>query len=261
MPSLRPALLVPWLADWTYLKEHDAFNQTFDVSLHLGTLLAVALYFWADIVRILAAFGRSVARRRVVEGDERIAWFVLIATIPALLIGGLAEDAIAEHLGDPWQIAICLAVFGVLLFVADRTRATRRMQDLGPGTALLVGLAQSIALLPGTSRSGITITAARFLGLSRDEAARFSFYLLIPTVLAAVVYKGVKDVLLGDLPPGWGGPFLVGTIAAAGSGLLAIDLLLGYVRRYSYSPFVVYRILAAIAILILIAAGVREAGF
>ena len=124
-----------------------------------------------------------------------------------------------------------------------------------------MGFAQSLALMPGASRSGITITAGRLLGLDRDSAARFSFLLLIPTVLGAVVYKGLKDVVFGTLPSGWEGPFAVGTISAAGSGLLSVSALLGYVRRHDYSLFVVYRLLAAAAVLLLIATGVRAATF
>jgi undecaprenyl-diphosphatase len=254
-------ILVPWLFEWEYLETHEEFNQTFDVALHVGTLVAVVAYFWRDVVRLVAAWARSVRRRRVETADERVAWFVAIATVPAAAVGALGEDLIAEHLGEPWQIAIFLAVFGVVLWLADRTPARRSMSDLGPGTAIAVGLAQSLALMPGVSRSGITITAARFLGLDRDSAARFSFLLLIPIVFGASLWKGVTDVLLGDLPPGSTGPFLVGMIASAGSGLLAIWGLLGYVRRHDYSVFVLYRLVAAAVVLLLIAASVREPSF
>ncbi|MCL4290042.1 MAG: undecaprenyl-diphosphatase UppP [Thermoleophilia bacterium] len=254
-------IAVPWLADWTYLETHDEFNQTFDVALHLGTLVAVVAYFWSDVLRLLGALLGSVSRRRIESADERVAWFVVVATIPAGLAGALGEDAIAKHLGEPWQIAIFLTVFGVLLWVADRARQDREMADLGLGHAVAMGVAQSLALMPGVSRSGITITTGRFLGLDRDSAARFSFLLLIPTVLGAVVWKGVNDVLLGELPDGWKGPFVVGTLAAIGSGLLAIRGLLGYVRRHDYSAFVVYRLIAAAVILLLIATGVRAATF
>jgi undecaprenyl-diphosphatase len=124
-----------------------------------------------------------------------------------------------------------------------------------------MGLAQALALMPGVSRSGITITAGRFLGLDRDSAARFSFLLLVPTVLGAAVYTGLTDVILGELPAGWEGPFVVGILSAAGSGLLAIHWLLGYVRGHDYTVFVVYRLIAALVILLLIATGVREATF
>ncbi len=254
-------ILVPWGADWTFLKEHDRFNQTFDVALHLGTLVAVAAYFWGDVVRLVRALLGSVARRRLETPDERVAWFVVVATIPAGLVGLLGEDAIADTLGEPWQIGILLAAGALLLFWADRSPQTRAMPELGLGHALVMGVAQALALAPGVSRSGITITAGRFLKLDRDGAARFSFLLLLPTVLGAVVLKGVGDVLLGDLPAGWEGPFLVGTLAALGSGLLAIDWLLGYVRRHTYDVFVVYRLALAGVVLSLIASGARAATF
>lgn len=254
-------ILVPWLGDWEYLKEHEAFNQTFDVALHLGTLVAVVGYFWRDLVLLVRAWLRTLRTRRLETAEEKIAWFVFVATIPAAVVGLAGEDLIAEHLGEPWQIAIVLAAFGALLWYADRRPERRQMGDLGLRAAVGVGLAQSLALMPGVSRSGITITAGRLLGLDRDSAARFSFLLLVPTVLGAVVLKGVTDVLLGELPPGSTGPFLVGTLAAAGSGLLAISALLGYVRRHDYSIFVWYRLIVAAVVLLLIASGARAAGF
>jgi undecaprenyl-diphosphatase len=254
-------ILVPWLADWQYLKEHDAFNQTFDVSLHLGTLIAVVVYFWEDIVRLAAAWLGSIRRRRIATVDERIAWCVAAATVPAAIIGAVGENLIAERLGEPWQIAILLAFFGVLLYVADRRPQTKAMGDIGIRSAFAIGLAQSLALMPGVSRSGITITAGRFLGLDRDSAARFSFLLLVPITLGAVAYKGVGDVLLADLPPGSFGPFAVGVLAAAASGFVAIDVLLDYVRRHNYSVFVIYRLAVALFVAGLILTGVRDATF
>jgi undecaprenyl-diphosphatase len=254
-------ILVPWLGGWEFLEQNDEFNQTFDVALHVGTLIAVVFYFWADVKRLVAAWIGSVRRRRIETPDERIAWFVAVATIPAAVIGALGESFIAEHFGEPWQIAIFLAVFGVLLWFADRTPARRSMSDLGLGTAVAVGVAQSLALMPGVSRSGITITAARFLGLDRDSAARFSFFLLIPIVFGASLWEGINDVLLGDLPPGSAGPFVVGMIASAASGLLAIWALLGYVRNHNYTIFVIYRLALSAVILLLIAANVRDATF
>jgi undecaprenyl-diphosphatase len=125
----------------------------------------------------------------------------------------------------------------------------------------VVGFAQCLALAPGVSRSGVTITAARFLGLDRDAAARFSFLLLVPIVFGASVLKGLTDVVFGDLPPGSTGPFVVGMLAAAVTGLVAIWGLLGYVRRHTYSVFVGYRFLVAATVLLLIATGARDASF
>jgi undecaprenyl-diphosphatase len=254
-------ILVPWLADWHYLEKHETFNKTFDVALHLGTLVAVVVYFWTDVVRIVAAWFGSLRRRAIRTADERVAWYVLAATIPAAAAGAAGESVFEDHFGNPWQIAIFLAVFGVLLWWADRRPQRRTIDDLRFGTAFAVGVSQILALMPGVSRSGITITTGRFAGLDRDSAARFSFLLLIPVVFGAVLYTGVKHVVLEPLPPGSDGPFVVGTLAAAGSGLVAIDLLLGYVRRHDYSPFVIYRLAVAIFVLVLIAAGVRDATF
>ena len=255
-------ILVPWLFDWDYLATHEDFNQTFDVALHLGTLVAVIAYFWRDIIVLVKAFVRSVARRAVETPEERIAWLVAVATVPAALVGAAGESVIQDKLGEPWQIAIFLAVFGVLLWWVDkRSQQDRDVDELGWRHGLAIGAAQTLALAPGVSRSGITITAARHLRLSRDEAARLSFLLLIPIVFGAALLKGVKDVALGDLPPGWEGPFLVGTIAAAGSGLVAIWWLLGYVRRHDYAVFAIYRVCVAAIVLSLIALGIRDATF
>jgi undecaprenyl-diphosphatase len=254
-------ILVPWLADWEYLQRNDEFNQTFDVALHLGTLVAVASYFRTTIGELVNAWVGSVRRRRVRSAEERVAWVVAIATVPAAIVGALGEELIADELGEPWQIAILLSAFAVVLWIADRTPPRRDPSDLGVGGALALGLAQTFSLAPGVSRSGITISAARLLGLDRKAAANVSFLLLVPITLGAVLWKGVTDVLLGDLPSGWVGPFVVGTIAAMGSGLVAISALLGYVRRHDYSVFVFYRLAAAAVVLLLIATGVREAGF
>jgi undecaprenyl-diphosphatase len=254
-------ILVPWLAEWEFLERNDEFNQTFDVALHLGTLVAVALYFRSTIADLVGAWIRSLRRRRVESAEERVAWVIAIATVPAAVVGALGEELIADRLGEPWQIAILMAVFAIVLWIADRTPARRAPSDLGVRGALALGLAQTLSLAPGVSRSGVTISAARFLGLDRESAANVSFLLLLPITLGAVLWKGLTDVLLGDLPAGWVGPFVVGTIAAAGSGLLAIWGLLAYVRRHDYTVFVVYRLAVAVFVLLLIATGVRAAGF
>jgi undecaprenyl-diphosphatase len=254
-------VLAPWLGGWTFLEENDSFNHTFDVALHLGTMLAVGGYFLPDLLAMLRGWLRTFRTRRIETQDERLAWIVVVATVPAAIVGLALEDVITTQLGEPWQIAILLAVFALVLWWADQRPTTREAASLSLREALFVGVAQALALMPGVSRSGITISAGRFLRLDRDAAARLSFLLLVPTVLGAVVLKGVKDVLLGDLPPGWQGPFLVGVLAAWGSGLLAIQWLLGYVRRHTYGIFVVYRLVVAAVIVLLIVSGAREATF
>ena len=254
-------ILVPWLADWHVLQEDDEFNQTFDVALHLGTLVAVAGYFWQDIVRLLMAWFRSVRAVAIRAGDERLAWVIVVATIPAAVVGALGENFIVDRLGEPWQIAILLAAFALVLLWADRSPSVRKIESVNIKEGFAIGVAQSLALMPGVSRSGITISAGRFLRLDRDAAARLSFLLLVPTTLGAVLWKGITDVLLGDLPAGWQGPFVVGMLAAFASGLLAIVFLLNFVRRHTYTPFVVYRLIVAVVVLGLIAAGVRDSAF
>ena len=254
-------ILVPWLAGWTYLEEHPDFNKTFDVALHLGTLVAVVLYFRRTIWALIVAWLQSVRRRRVETQDERLAWLIVVATIPAAIVGAAGQDVIEDHLGEPWQIAILLAVFAVLLWLADRLPQRTGLEGLGFWSALGLGVAQSMALAPGVSRSGVTITAARALGLDRDAAARISFLLLVPIVFGAALLTGLQDLVFGEPPAGWGGPFLVGTIGAAVTGYAAIWALLGYLRRHDYTIFVVYRLILAAVILLLIASGVREATF
>ena len=203
----------------------------------------------------------TLRTRRIETADERLAWIVLVATIPAGVVGLAFEDVITGHLGEPWQIAILLAVFALVLWLVDRRPATRAAHELSLKEGFAVGAAQALALAPGVSRSGITISAGRLFCLDRDAAARLSFLLLVPTVLGAVLLKGVQDVVLGDLPPGWKGPFVVGVLSAWGTGLLAIQWLLGYVRRHTYGLFVVYRLVAAAIIVLLIVTGARSATF
>ena len=254
-------ILVPWIGNWHYLETHKSFNKTFDVALHLGTLVAVILYFWADVVRYVGAWFRSVGHRAIRDNDERLAWYILAGTVPAALAGALGESTIESRLGQPWQIAIFLSVFGLLLWIADRQPEERSIERLRFGTVFLIGISQILALMPGVSRSGITITTGRFAKLDRDSAARFSFLLLIPIVFGAVLYKGVKHMVLHSLPAGSTGPFVVGTLAAAAVGLVAIDFLLGYVRRHDYTPFVVYRLIAAAVIVLIVVSGWRHATF
>jgi len=254
-------ILVPWAANWTYLEEHPEFNKTFDVALHLGTLVAVIAYFWHELLDLLRAWARSIRARSARDTDERVAWVVVIATIPAVVAGAALSDVIERNLGDPWQIAIFLAVGALVLYAVDRLPADRSLGDLTRRHALFLGLAQTLALAPGVSRSGIVISAGRLLRLDRDAAARISFYLLVPVVFGAALYKGTKDVVLTGLPPGSAGPFVVGMLTAAVFGLAAIWVLLDYLRRHTYTVFVVYRLVVAALILLLIATGARSSTF
>jgi undecaprenyl-diphosphatase len=253
-------ILVPWLQDYTFLEQHDSFNKTFDVALHAGTLVAAVSYFRHEVVTFSAAFIRSLRRHTVESVDERVAWAIAVGTVPAVIVGGLGAGLIEDHLGEPWMIGIQLIVFGAILLHADRRPQSRSFDSIRRRDGLYIGLAQVLALAPGTSRSGITITAARYLRLDRDAAARISFLLLIPAVAGATVFSAFKAINDG-LPDDVAGPLIVGTIASAISGYVAIAGLLRLVRTHSYLPFVLYRFAAGAFVLALIATGVRSATF
>jgi undecaprenyl-diphosphatase len=251
-------ILVPWLFGWSILNNAE-LNKTFDVALHLGTLVGALAYFWRDIVRYLRAWARSIASRSIRTPDERLAWALVIGTIPGALAGALFEEVITNDLGQPWLIAVMLVVFGVLLYVVDRVAARRRsIDDVGVRDGLLLGVAQAVALQPGVSRSGVTITAARAMGLDRPSAARFSFLLSLPIIAGAGVLKGF-DVLRSGLPSGMAAPFLWGMVASAISGFLVIWFLLAYLRRRDFALFLWYRIAVAALVFGVIAFGVRPA--
>ena len=253
-------ILVPWLQDYTFLQENESFNKTFDVALHAGTLVAVIGYFRRELTAMALGVLRSLRTRAVEDEDQRLGWAVVVGTIPAVIVGGLGEDWIDEHLGEPWMIAILLIVFGLVLAVADRLPQRRAIDSLSVREGFYFGMAQALALAPGVSRSGVTISAARALGLDRDSAARFAFLLLVPAVAGATVLKAVGAIDEG-LPDGVVGPMIVGTIASAISSYAAIAWMLAYVRRRSYDVFVVYRVIAGFVVLGLIATGVRDATF
>jgi undecaprenyl-diphosphatase len=253
-------ILVPWAQDYTFLRDNASFNKTFDVALHLGTLIGVVYYFRRELWEVVLGFLRTVRARTIEDTQGRLAWVLIVGTIPAVIVGGLGEDWIDDHLGEPWMIGIQLIVFGLLLGAADRLPQRKEVDGVTVREGLVIGVAQALALAPGTSRSGITITAGRFLGLTRDAAARISFLLLVPATAGAVALKGYQAISDG-LPHGVAGPMIAGVIASAISGYLAIFWLLRYLRTRSYDVFVVYRVIVGILVLALIAAGVREATF
>jgi undecaprenyl-diphosphatase len=253
-------IIVPWLQDYEFLLEHPDFNKTFDVALHAGTLIAALVYFRREVVVLTRAFLAAWRAWAIETSDQRVAVAIAVGTVPAAIAGGLGSGFIEDHLGEPWMIALQLIFFGALLLHADRLPQRKALEGTSVKDGFYIGLAQILSLAPGTSRSGITITAGRYLGLDRDAAARFSFLLLIPVVAGATIYKAAEAISEG-LPAGVAGPMIVGTIAAAISGYLAIAFLLRLVRTASYAPFVYYRYAAGAAILLIIATGLRPATF
>jgi len=251
-------ILVPWLFGWEELTgaANADLNKTFDVALHVGTILASLVYFRNDLLRFAGAALTSIRTRSVTTTDQRMAWLLLLSAIPGAIVGAGLEDFINENLGQIWLIAVMLIVFGLVLLVADRLPGDKKEGDYGPRQALGMGLAQAAALSPGVSRSGITITAGRFLGFDRNAAARLSFLMSMPITGGAALYKGVELAVEG-LPPGTAPAFFWGIVASAVTGLAAVWLVLTVVRTRSFLPFVVYRVAAGVAVLALLASPLR----
>ena len=249
-------LLVPWLFNWHDF-DNSAIEKAFDVALHLGTLVAVVGYFWKELVVYVREGVRLVVHReRPATPDGRLAWLLVLSSIPAAIAGALFEKTIDDKLGKPGLIAVSLIVFGVLLAVADRRSGVRTLPEFQRDDALKIGAAQILALNPGTSRSGITMTAARFLGFTRDAAARSSFLMAIPVTAGAVAYKMLKLAKDG-VPAGLGVPMIVGIVTAAVAGWAAVWGTLRLIRTRSFMPFVIYRCVLGLAVLAILATNWR----
>jgi undecaprenyl-diphosphatase len=249
-------ILVPWIFGWVLIADPDV-KKSFDVALHMGTLAGALIYFRHDVVRYLAAWFRTLRERRIGSADERIAWALVLGTLPGVVIGATFEDLIQDRLGAPWLIAVMLVAFGVLLVLVDRrARANRSFDTIRPTDGLLLGTAQALALQPGVSRSGVTITAARAMGLDREAAARISFLLSLPIIAGAGVYEGLDLARTGLR--GNADVFLVGLVASAVSGFAVIWGLLRYLRRHDFTVFLWYRIALAALVVALIVTGVRD---
>ena len=249
-------LLVPWLFNWHDF-DNTAIEKAFDVALHLGTLVAVVGYFRRDLVVYVREGLRLVIHReRPTTPEGRLAWLLVLSSLPAAVAGALFETTIDDKLGKPGLIAVSLIVFGVLLGLADRRAGARTLDDFDRDDAVKIGAAQVLALNPGTSRSGITMTAARYLGFTRDAAARASFLMAVPVTAGAVAYKLLKLAKDG-VPAGLGMPMIVGIVTAGLAGWAAVWGMLRLIRTRSFMPFVIYRCALGAVVLVILAAGWR----
>jgi undecaprenyl-diphosphatase len=253
-------LFVPWLLGWDDFSGAggESLKQSFDVALHLGTFVAVLGYFRKDVKSYVVEGTKLVfTRTKPVTTDGRLAWLFVLATIPAAAIGAIFEDQIGTALGSPLIIALSLIGFGILLGVADRAVGTRKVEDFRMPDSLKVGMAQALALNPGTSRSGITMTAARWIGFDRDAAVRISFVMSLPVIFGAVVFKmlkmfsegGYEELLV---------PLAVGIVTSCISGLVAVWGTIKLVSTRNLMPFVIYRIAVGVLMLVILAFGWRE---
>ncbi|MCF6377682.1 undecaprenyl-diphosphate phosphatase [Nocardioides KLBMP 9356] len=234
-------------------------GAAFTAVIQIGTELAVLIYFRKDIWRIASAWVRSVFRAEH-RGtmDSRMGWYIIIGSLPIVVLGVLLKDVIERDFRNLWIIGTTLIVMGIVLGVADRVgRTDRSLGKITLKDAVLLGAAQALALIPGVSRSGATISMGRFLGLDREAATRFAFLLAIPAVVGAGVFE-LKEIPHGHNDFGWG-PTITATVVSFVVGYAAIAWLLRYVSTRSYTPFVVYRVLLGAATLILLGAGVLTA--
>jgi undecaprenyl-diphosphatase len=248
-------IFLPRVLGW-----NDPFinSNGFDVMLHMGTLVALIIYFWNDLIALLVAWLASI-RDRSIAGDpqRRLAWLLVITIIPGALLGALGEKFFdtffREH--SLLFIAALLAIGAGLLWLGERRGSrTREMDDLTVGDAAAIGVAQAFALFPGISRSGITIASGLFLGMTREAAARFSFLMATPIIAGAGILKG-KDMLSSGIAGSDVAPLVAGFVAALVAGLVAIAFLLSYLRRRSTGLFIAYRFAAAAVLVVLVIAG------
>ncbi|MEJ7562779.1 MAG: undecaprenyl-diphosphate phosphatase [Ilumatobacteraceae bacterium] len=227
-------LLVPWLFGWKDF-ESESVEKAFDVALHIGTVFAAIAYFRNDLVRYVhEGLALVVRRERPATQDGKLAWLLVVSTIPAAAVGALFERQIDERLGTPTIIAVSLIVFGLVLALADRVVGHRRVESYTARDALLVGAAQAIALNPGTSRSGITMTAARLRGFDRESAARLSFLMMIPVTTGAVLLKMVGLIAEG-IPDGLHLPMVVGVVTSGLAGWFAVWGTIRFVQTRSFT--------------------------
>lgn len=234
-------------------------GSSFTAITQLGTEAAVVVFFWRDILRIVKAwFGSLFGRVDRGNSDAKMGWWIILGSVPIVVCGVLFEHLIDSSLRSLWFVGAMLIIFGILLGIADRLgRSDRQLSSLTAKHGIIYGLAQALALIPGVSRSGGTITAGRLLGYSREAAARYSFLLAIPAVVGSGGYKLYKSLKEPSTVPGM--QTLVATIVAFAVAIAIIKWFMSYISTRSFMPFVIYRIVLGAVILVLVATGVLQA--
>jgi undecaprenyl-diphosphatase len=247
--STAHLVLIPWIFGWK-----DP-GLTFDVALHAGTLAAIIIYFFRDWVQIIGqGFGLSAGSDPQLKQNRALLWLLAVASIPIGLIGYLFNKQADTTWRNPYLIGAMLIVIGLVMWMAERRGAGKKpMSQISWADGLTIGVAQALAVVPGTSRSGITIVAGLFRGLDRETAARFSFLLSAPAIAAAALKKGWDIHKHGGIPADMKMPFLVGTLLSAVLGAVVIAFFLRYLRRHTLMAFVYYRIVFGIIVIALAA--------
>lgn len=243
--------LTRWLLGWDELAADGDLEKAFDVAVHLGTLAAVLVYFRRDIARLIVGGIGAPLRRQPLDTDGRTAWLLVVSMIPAGITGVLLKDTLSTD--RIWLIAVCLIVFGLALGWADRLAGSRKADEFGLRDALGMGVGQALALQPGVSRSGATMTVARALGFERDAAARLAFLMSVPVIAAAGAYQAIGVTIPADFRAA----FAWGMVSSALTGYAAIWGTLHLVRTRGFAPFVVYRVVVGVAVLGILATSWR----
>ncbi len=234
-------IMVPLLTDW------QDQGLVIDIAAHIGSLVAVAIYFRKDILRILFAGINSISSRDISNTDSKLFWFLAVASLPVLVAGFLFHDFVSTYLRNPLIIAAASIGFGLLLWYADvYGKRVRQINSISLRDAFIIGLAQALALVPGTSRSGITMTAALMLGLDRTSAARFSFLMAVPIILAAGGYESLKLIKMGAaIEINY---FLITAALSAISAIVSIHVFLKFLEKIGMLPFVIYRVVLGVVL-------------
>ncbi len=238
--------LFPWFLRW------EDPGLTFDVALHAGTLVAVLIYFWRNWLEMLkAAAGLGDKADATVRRNRQLFWYLVVGTIPAGLAGWFFEEAAETQLRQPTVIGSALIAVGLLMWAGEKMQASRvTLERVSFRDSILVGLAQAVAVIPGISRSGITMTVGLFRGMTRETAARFSFLLATPVIGGAALKKGF-DILHSGLPAEMIAPFVLGTVVAGLVGYLVIAVLLRFLQYGTFKIFIVYRLALGVIVLLL----------
>ena len=227
--------LIPWIFNWD-------IPESFDVALHFGTLLAIAIFFFKDWIELIkGGYKQVVKKEKSFEG--RMFWYLVAATIPGGIIGFILDHFVGDALGNmPLLIAIALIVMGIILYVVDKKAPNKtKYEEMSFKQTFIIGISQALAFIPGVSRSGVTMTTGRLMGVDRASTAKYSFMLSAPIVLGATIYK-FKDFVFGM-------PFVVGVLSSFIVGLLVIKFLLQYLQKGSFKVFAIYRIIVGLIVI------------
>lgn len=234
--------VLPWIFDWTKSSEFIKAFEGFDVALHFGTLLAIGIFFFKDWIMLIKGGFNSVFKKEKTE-EGKMFWYIVAATIPGGIIGLILDKFVGDALKQPIIIAISLIIMGIILYLIDKkSKSEIKYKNMNFKQTFLIGLSQCLAFIPGVSRSGITMTTGRAMGITRESVAKYSFMLSAPIVLAATILK-IKDFVFSI-------PFFLGIFTSFIVGIIVIKFLLNYLKKGSFKIFAIYRVIFGIIIII-----------